>query len=319
MRVLMTGTTGFVGACTGEALVRAGHDVRCAVRRSVPPGACADVVSVGEIGPETSWDAAVAGVDCVIHLAARVHQMGESADPTVEKAYRDVNVLGAERLARCAARSGVRRLVFVSTVKVNGDERPSAYREADDPHPGDVYARSKREAEQALSRIAAETGLELVVVRPPLVYGPGVKANMLRMFEAIDRGLPLPLGRISNQRSLVYVGNLADALVACTVHPRAANRTFLVSDGRDLSTTELARMIAGALGRPARLVPVPPSLIRVAAGVLGRGDAAKRLLGSLTVDIGRIRSELEWRPPFSIEEGLRQTAAWFRGRRAAQP
>lgn len=278
-------------------------------------GTTIEVAPVGSIGPDTDWGAALSGVDTVVHLAARVHVTDETAaDPMA--AFRQVNVLGTERLARSAAAAGVRRLVFLSSVKVNGEgTRGRAYTEGDAPAPEDGYARSKWEAERGLARIADETGLEVVVLRPPLVYGPGVKANFLALMRAIDRGLPLPLGAIDNRRSLLFVGNLADAVVRCIGHPGAAGKTFLLRDGEDVSTPELIRRLARALERPARLFPFPPALLKLAAGLAGRREAADRLLGSLTVDDSRIRRELGWAPPHGLDQGLRITAAWYRSRR----
>jgi nucleoside-diphosphate-sugar epimerase len=317
-RVLVTGATGFVGRHLVDRLARAGLQVRGAVRR--PESAAhggdggAQMVAVGEIGPGTEWDAALEGVDVVVHLAGRAHVMQDRAsDPLAE--YRRVNLEGTTRLAARASAAGVKRLVFVSSVKVNGEAThgTDAFREDDRPAPLDPYGTSKWEAEQALRGVA---GLETVVVRPPLVYGPGVRANFLRMVQSVARGLPLPVGAVNNRRSLVFVGNLADALRACALHPRAAGETFLVSDGADLSTPELVRAIARHLDRPARLVPFPVPLLRLAGRAAGRGAQVDRLCGSLVVDGSRIRGLLDWRPPFTADQGLAETARWFREARA---
>jgi len=217
-------------------------------------------------------------------------------------------------LAREAAAAGVRRLVFISSIKVNGEETAEPYSESSLPQPTDPYGISKWEAEQELRKIEAETGLEIVVVRPTLVYGPGVKANFLNMMTFVQRGMPLPLAAIANKRSFIYVGNLADALTACAREPAAAGQTYLVSDGDDVSSPELIRRTANALGVQPRLFPLPPALMRVAGKLTGRTAAVKRLLGSLVVDSSRISRELGWKPPFSMEEGLRETAKWFLNR-----
>ena len=316
-RVLVTGATGFVGRSLCASLELKGVELRIAVRR--PPFAMPDKVAptmsviVGEIGPNTEWATALGSVDVVIHLAARVHVMHETAgDPLSE--FRRVNVAGTEHLAREAASCGVRRLVFLSSVKVNGEataDKP--YSEDDEPQPQDPYGISKREAEQALWRVARETGLEIVVIRPPLVYGPGVKGNFLVMTNTLRRGIPLPLGGIENQRSLIYVENLVDAIVLVSTHPLAAGETFLVRDGEDVSTPTLLRTMAAALDVPARVFSVPPAWLRICGKLVGKSQAADRLLGSLSVDDSKIRHMLGWHPPFSLSEGLAKTAASFRG------
>lgn len=249
-------------------------------------------------------------VDVVVHLASRVHVMHESSSDPLPL-YRQANTLGTLSLARQAAAAGVRRFVFVSTVKVNGEGRATAYSEDDAPCPTDPYAISKWEAEQGLRELAATTGMAVVIVRPPLVYGPGVKANFLSMMRWVERGLPMPFGAIRNQRSLVALGNLVDFLITCTTHPAAANQTFLVSDGDDLSTTELLRRMATALGKPSRLLPVPMWLLNAGATLVGKGDLAQRLCGSLRVDISKAKTLLGWSPPLSVDEGLRRAAAGF--------
>lgn len=311
-RVLVTGATGFVGRALCPRLLAEGWQVRAALREEGSARLCAGVEAafIESIGPQTSWDAALKGVDTVVHLAARVHQMHETApDPLV--AYREVNALGTERLARAAARAGVRRLVFASSVKVNGEESALPYREQTPPVPVDPYGISKWEAEQALRWVAAETGLEVVLLRPTLVYGPGVKANFYTMFRVIERGFPLPLAGIRNRRSLVYLGNLVDALVLCLTHPQAAGETFLVSDAEDVSTPQLVRRAARALGVPVRLVPFPVPLLRLACRLAGKASACARLTNSLAVDSSLIREKLGWRTPYTLQEGLEETARWY--------
>ncbi len=309
--VLVTGASGFVGTEVCRMLFECGWQVRASLRsaRELPAGV--DPVLVGDIGPDTVWSPALAGVDAIVHLAARVHIMRETAsDPLLE--FRRVNTAGTERLAAEAVKAGVRRLVCVSTVKVNGEAttgRP--FTEDDAPAPEDPYGVSKHEAELALQRVAANTGLEVVVVRPPLVYGAGVGGNLRRILRAVHAGLPLPFGAIDNRRSLVGVSNLADLIRVCLEHPAAAGQTFLVSDGRDLATSELVRLLAGGLGRAARLRSVPMPLIRVLGACLGRRAEVERLCGSLQVSPEKAQRLLGWEAPVPVEEGLRRTAEWF--------
>ena len=257
------------------------------------------------------FGATLAGTSTVLHAAARVHVIEESAtDPLSE--FRRVNVGGTLNLARQAASCGVRRFIFVSSVKVNGEstEAGHLFTAQQSPAPLDPYGISKMEAEDGLRRLAQETGMEVVIVRPPLVYGPGVKANFAALMRAVQRGLPLPLGAVThNRRSLVALDNLVDLLITCIDHPAAANQTFLVSDGEDLSTTDLLRRMARAMNAPARLLPVPPALLKLGAELIGKGDIAQRLLGSLQVDITHTRETLGWTPPISVDEGLRRGAA----------
>jgi nucleoside-diphosphate-sugar epimerase len=318
MKILVTGATGFVGQALCAELVRCGHKVRGALRRIDGPGrltAGVDAVVTGSIAAATNWSAALRGVDVVIHLAARVHVMqDEAADPLAE--YRRVNLYGTANLARQAKSAGVRRLVFVSSVKVNGEEIPGeqSYTERQVPSPRDPYGISKWEAEQALQEIARETGLEAVIVRPPLVYGPGVGGNFRRLLELVDCGIPLPLASVANRRSMIYLGNLVDLLAVCACHPAAAGKTFLVSDGEDVSTARLIRELARLLGRPVRLWPLPPVLLRLAGRLAGRRDEVERLCGSLVIDSSKIRRETGWAPPFSMAQGLAATAGWFQQR-----
>lgn len=294
MRILVTGAGGFVGSALVPALRGQGDEVTEAGRRNV-----------GELGPDTDWRPALGGVETVIHLANRAHVMREEvADPL--PLFRQVNVEGSVRLAEQAAAAGVRRLVFVSSIKVNGEAtRPGRpFTAADVPAPLDAYGLSKWEAEKALAAVAANTGLELVVVRPPLIYGPGVKGNLRSLMNVVRRGLPLPLGAVDNRRSLVGLGNLCDLLSLCARSPEAVGRTFLARDGEDLSTPDLIRRMGRAVGRPARLLPVSPALLRLAGVLTGRGAAVGRLLGSLEIDDAETRAVLGWVPPFGVDDGL---------------
>lgn len=311
MNVLITGANGFVGHSACARALADGMQVWGATRRAVPLPSGVVAVVVPGLGSPGGWVAGLTGCDAVLHAAARVHVMNDSvADPLIE--FRRVNVDGTLHLARQAAAAGVRRFVFVSSVKVNGEGTAAGhpFTAADAPAPQDPYGISKMEAEQGLRQIAADTGMEVVVVRPPLVYGPGVKANFATLMRWLQRGIPLPLGAVTdNRRSLVALDNLVDLLITCIDHPAAAHQTFLVSDGEDLSTTGLLRRMGQAMGTPARLIPVPPALLRLGAAALGQGDMAQRLLGSLQVDITHTRQTLGWTPPISVDEGLRRAAA----------
>lgn len=317
MRVLVTGASGFVGEAVIRRLQRDGDVAVCGAFRTQPASASEGIEAcpVGDLGPDTDWRDALADVDVVIHCAARVHVMHDTeADPLA--AYRRSNVEGTLHLARAAVQAGCRRLVFISSIKVNGESTVAGqpFSEASPPAPCDPYGISKLEAEQGLFALARETGLEVVVVRPPLVYGPGVKANFRAMMGWLQRGVPLPFGAIDNRRSLVGLDNLADLVVCCATHPAAANQVFLAGDGEDLSTTELLRRAAHALGRPARLLSVPAAWISAAARMLGRQSLATRLCGSLQVDTAKARTLLGWRPPDTVDEGLRKTAADYLAR-----
>lgn len=312
--ILITGASGFVGKALCANLVK-----RCAVRISVRNKSVADWpvgsdVIQASLSPEQDWVKALSGVSSVIHCAARVHVMNEEAvDPLVE--FRRVNVEGTLRLARQAAEARVRRFLFVSSIKVNGEHSSlgNPFTADQPPAPGDPYGVSKCEAEAGLRALSQETGMEVVIIRPPLVYGPGVKANFLAMMRWLQRGMPLPLGGVTaNRRSLVFLDNLVNLIVTCVDHPAAANQTFLVSDDEDLSTAALLRRMAAALGKPARLLPVPVELITMGAKLIGRPGIAQRLCGSLQADIGKTKALLGWSPPASVDDGLRITAEHWR-------
>jgi nucleoside-diphosphate-sugar epimerase len=305
---LVTGASGFVGQALVQQLARNNIPVRSAFRAS--DGVSGSSIAVGDIGPDTHWAPALEGCDRVVHLAARVHVMNDKAIDQLTE-FRRINVDGTLNLALQAAAAGVRRFVYLSSVKVNGEGTSPgrAFTEADAPNPQDAYGQSKHEAEQGLRQLSADTGMEVVIIRPPLVYGPGVKANFAALMRAVQRGWPLPLGAVHNQRSLVALDNLVDFIVTCITHPQAANQTFLISDGQDLSTTELVRGMAQAAGVPARLLPVPVWALQAGASLLGKGDAVQRLCGNLQVDISKARSLLGWVPPVSVEEGLRRAMA----------
>jgi len=313
MRILVTGASGFVGTALCRELLARGHTVRAAVRRLVPPSAVPSQlhqILVPDIAAEFDRRALVDGVGTVVHLAAIAHR--SSLD---DGEMRRVNCDAAVRLAEAAARS-VRRFIFLSSVKVHGEDSGSGtYAEDDALDPQDSYGRSKLEAERALTETAARVGIELAIVRPPLVYGPGVKANFLRLLGWVDSGLPLPFASVRNRRSLIYVGNLVDAIVRLVEHP-VARGPFLVSDDESVSTPELVSRIARVLGRSARLLPAPLALLRMAGMIAGRRDEIRRLTGNLAIDSLRARRLLDWRPPYTLDAGLAQTARWFRSVRA---
>jgi nucleoside-diphosphate-sugar epimerase len=311
--ILVTGSSGFVGSalCRGLEL-RGGSVLRAVLRHAKPDDAA---VVVGDIDSKTEWAEALNSVDAVVHLAARVHQIRDTAaDPMSE--FRKVNVEGTRRLAEAAACAGVKRFVFLSSIKVNGEmtDGVGAFTETDLPHPTDAYGVSKWEAEQILREVGQRTGMEAVILRLPLIYGPEVKANFLKLVRHIERGRPLPFGCIRNQRSLLGLSNLVDIICCCLGHQAAAGETFLASDGDDVSTPELVRRIAGVFGRPARLVPMPVWMMKLGGRVAGRSDQVKRLCGSLRIDSSKIRRKLGWTPVCTMEEELRRVAEWYSGR-----
>lgn len=305
MRVLVTGITGFVGAALARQLASTGtNEVVAPVRRPLEIPSI-ETPTLGEIGPGTDWRSVLANVEGVVHCAGRAHQMADSAaDPLA--AFRSVNTAGTLALAEAAAAAGVRRLVFVSSAKVHGEGGAAGrpFTEADDPAPADPYAVSKWEAEEGLARLAARSGLEVVTIRPPLVYGPDPKGNMLRLLRLVERRVPLPFGAVRNRRSMVGLGNLVSALTTALDHPAAAGGTYLVSDREDISTPDLIRLLASVMGRPARLLPLPPMLLRVLGRIAGRSEDLGRLLDSFGVDSSRIGNELGWVPPQTVEEGI---------------
>jgi nucleoside-diphosphate-sugar epimerase len=305
--ILVTGATGFVGRHLCAMLTQSGFPVRQAVRK---PSLEGDVAVVGDLGPQTDWASALDGIEVVIHLAARVHVLNEqAADPLRE--FRLVNRDGTIRLAQACVSAGVRRLVYISSIKVMGEGTAPGkpYHESMRPDPQDPYGVSKWEAEEYLRE---QKVLETVIVRPPLIYGPHVGANFLRLIKLVDRGLPLPLGSTGNKRSLVAVGNLCHFLMCCILHPAAVGETFLVSDGEDLSTTELVRQIGNHLGKRPLLLPAPYSVVRIPAALLRREEVIHRLWGWLQVDSQKARSLLGWQPPIEVGEGIRQTIKWYR-------
>lgn len=316
MLIAVTGAAGFVGCALVKALSTRGLPVRGLVRTrnslSCSSHSNFENFIVGDIHAGTDWSHSLRDVDCVIHCAARAHILREVASNPLA-AYRIVNVAGTRHLAEQAATFGVKRLVYLSSVKVHGEktEAGSRFAHNDKPMPEDAYGVSKWEAEQALREVSARTGLEIVIVRPPLVYGPEVKGNFRRLLGLAASGAPLPFGAVCNRRSLAGLANLVDLLIRCVDHPAAAGQTLLVSDDHDLSTPALIRGLRRALGKSPRLLPVPPSILRLAGRITGKAAEVERLIGSLQVDITHTREVLGWTPPVSVDEGLRQTAKWY--------
>lgn len=311
--ILLTGANGFIGQNLGAYLIKRGHQVIATTRRSEVDFDYTPlrIEKVGVIDTKTDWMAALEGVDVIIHLAARVHIMREKAtDPLSE--FRQMNVEGTMRLAQQAVETGVKRFIYLSSIGVNGKSTTThPFREDDQAAPEDPYAQSKWEAEQQLLALAAESGLEVCTLRPPLVYGPGAPGNFLRLLGLAAKGWPLPLASIDNRRSLVGIKNLCSLIEACTTHPQAAGEVFLVSDSQDISTPELIRILAETMRRPCRLWPFPPSVLGIISKFLGQQGVWARLAGSLQVDISKARQQLGWEPPFPLEQGLAETVDWY--------
>jgi nucleoside-diphosphate-sugar epimerase len=313
-QILVTGSTGFVGrALIDKLLSDSGHGLRAVTRNSIDTSfGAVETVEVKDLSSSTDWTIALKKVDVVIHLAARVHVMNDmSLDPLTE--FREVNVEGTLNLARQAVAAGVKRFIFISSIKVNGEltQLGHPFKADDAPAPIDPYGISKMEAEHGLQILAAKTGMEVVIIRPVLVYGPRVKANFFNMMKWLNRSIPLPLGAIHNKRSLVAIENLVDLINTCVSHPKAANQIFLVSDGNDLSTSELLRFMAVALRKSLVLLPVPSVVLEVFASLFGKRAVCQRLCGSLQVDISKTQLLLNWIPPVSVDEALAKTARYF--------
>lgn len=305
MNVLLTGATGFLGRRLAFKINSLTDFYLTSVVRSQSALAYGQRIYVDQIDGDTDWRSALIDKDLIIHTAAKVHVMNDEAQDAL-KEYRQVNVNGTLNLARQAAQNGVKRFIFISSIKVNGDHTTLRlrYTAEDSPKPEDAYGNSKWEAERGLLQIAAETRMEVVIIRPPLVYGPGVKGNFSNLIKLVKKGIPLPFGDVNNKRSLVSLDNLVDLIIVCISHPKAANQTFLAGDGQDLSTTELLTGIANAAGVPSRLIPISCSLLMFFALILGKKKEAQRLLGSLQVDISKAQDLLGWEPPLTVEEGL---------------
>jgi nucleoside-diphosphate-sugar epimerase len=307
MKILVTGASGFIGAAACRQLISENQNVLPVYRNTHSSG-----LGIGNINGSTNWCNALLSISHIIHTAARVHIMKENVNAPLPE-FRKVNVEGTLNLARQAAESGVKRFIFISSVKVNGEQTKSGmpFIEENITRSDDPYAISKFEAEEGLKHIASETNMELVIIRPPLVYGPGVKANFLCLMKLLHTGFPLPLGKINNRRSMVSLDNLIDFIITCTTHPKAANQTFLVSDGEDLSITQLLKRLASAMDIPSRLIPVPSILLQLGLRIAGKKSIANRLCGSLQIDTTKARTQLGWSPLLSVDAGLNKTAKFF--------
>jgi nucleoside-diphosphate-sugar epimerase len=309
VKTLVTGASGFVGAAVCRQLISESKNFLPVHRNDHQLGS-----AMGNINGSTDWSNALKKISHVIHTAARVHVMKEKDTDSLSK-FRKVNVEGTLNLARQCAESGVKRFIFISSIKVNGEQTANgmAFTEKDKPAPCDPYAISKYEAEEGLRNMALETGMEVVVIRPPLIYGPGVKANFLSLMKLVKTGIPLPLGRIDNKRSMVSLNNIVDIIVTCLTHSKAGNQTFLISDGEDLSVTQLIKRLASAMDVPSRLIPIPPFCLQFGLRIIGKQSIADRLLGSLKIDNTKIRTLLNWTPILNVDEGLRKTVKFFIG------
>ena len=312
MKILVTGANGFIGTQLSETLANSGHQVRNTARSIAPNSLITSEMITCDLESADNLDHLTTGCDAIVHLAGRAHVMSD--DPaTSESLYLSANVVVTRRLAQSAARTGVKRMILMSSVKVNGESTTidSPFTSQDTPNPQDPYGRSKTQAEQTLWDVALTSGLEGVVIRPPLVYGPGVRANFASLIGIVDRGIPLPLGSIRNKRSFVSVDNLIDCIATALQSPNAGGQTFLVSDGQDLSTPELIRAIASSLHKSPMLIPIPTALLKLAATTAGKRNAYDRLCGSLTVDIASTKQKLSWTPPFTVQESLQRTVDAF--------
>jgi nucleoside-diphosphate-sugar epimerase len=306
MNILVTGANGFLGKKLCETLTQQNHNVSAVIRSNDTIVKNTQLI-IKQLSKETIWDDVLSCIDVVIHLAGRAHVMKEEASDPYQ-AYAEINVDATRHLAEQAALNGVKRFIFLSSVKVNGEStKKSAFTESDQPQPEDDYGKTKYEAEKALSKIAQETEMEVVIIRPPLVYGKGVKANFKNLIKLSQSGLPMPFGAVHNKRSLIYIENLIDFIMVCIDHPQAANQTFLVSDDHDVSTTQLIKSIANASGKKSRLIPIPNNWLTFMFKLLGKPSLSDRLCGNLQVDISKAKTLLSWKPPFSFKDGIART------------
>jgi UDP-glucose 4-epimerase len=312
MKILVTGATGFIGTQLSKTLANSGHQVRDTARSVAPNCSTTHELITCDLESADNLDHLTMGCDAIVHLAGRAHVMSDNP-ATSESLYVSANVDVTRKLAQSAARTGVKRMILLSSVKVNGESTTinTPFTAQDIPNPQDPYGRSKTQAEQALWDVASSSGLEGIVIRPPLVYGPGVRANFASLIGIVNRGIPLPLGSIQNKRSFISIDNLINCITTALQSSNAAGQTFLVSDGNDLSTPELIRSIASALHKSPMLIPFPPALLKLAATTAGKRSAYDRLCGSLTVDIASTKQNLSWTPPFTVQDSLQRTVDAF--------
>ena len=314
MKVLVTGVNGFIGKTLCPRLIADKYDVIGTVRhKEIVPGITGkiQIFETGEIDGQTKWEDALRGCDAVIHLAARVHIMAKGVK-IQKKLYERINVDGTTNLVRQSIKNDIKRFVFISTVKVNGEGKNSPYRDTDIPLPQDYYSESKYNAEEQIKEIANHSTMDYVIIRPTLVYGPYVKANFLNLIRIIDHGFPLPFASITNKRGIIYIENLIDAILLCLQHPKAARQTYLISDEQNVSTPQLIRLIAAALKKNPHLFRFPLRILNFTGNLARRRKVTDRICGSLTVDMSKINNELGWRPRFTLEEGLKKTINWYR-------
>lgn len=310
--ILITGASGFVGHHACNSFVKNGHNVIALTRRENFPLTHPNL-KVSQLSANTDWQALLKDVHIILHLAGRAHVMHDEADD-IYHAYKQVNVEATQALATEAVKAGVKRFIYISSIKVNGEQTfHQPYTAFDDVHPEDDYGKTKFEAEQVLSLVASGTGMEVVIIRPPLIYGAGVKANVLNLIKICQQPLPLPFGAIHNKRSMVYIENLVDFMLLCTMHPKAANETFLISDDEDVSITTLVSTIRQALGRPRWLLPIPASALHFFCKLIGKPSLAVRLCGNLQVDISKTKQLLDWKPPFTFKQGMEKTVQSYLG------
>lgn len=312
-KIIITGASGFLGNALLHELNLTNHTLFPVYRFSKKIVAEKNARFIDEIGPNTNWSDIFVGIDSVVHCAARVHVMNDTVEDSLE-AFREVNVWGTIRLAQAAAQAGVKRFIFISSIKVNGESTitRTAYTSSDKPVPKTPYGISKAEAEEQLRKLGTETGMEIVIIRPPLVYGPGVKANFAAISELVSKGLPLPFGMAnSNKRSMVYVGNLVNLIGECITNPNAANKVFLVSDNNDLSLAEFIKLLSVAMGKKAVLLPVPKFIFLLLCKLTGKSSLVDRLFGSLQIDINDTCETLNWAPPYTVEDGFKETVKNF--------
>jgi len=316
MKICVTGSSGFIGKALCKQLLKYKHDILATSRYSnlpdIKPEKNLKFIQIEDINIEKKWPEILSGVECIIHCAARAHIMNDNKVDSLSL-YQKVNVEGTRKLAEQASIAGVKRLIFLSSIKVNGEltKKSFCFRHADIPFPEDAYGISKWEAEQVLWEISRKSGLEIVIIRPPLVYGPGVKGNFLRLLNLVKRNVPIPLATVDNYRSFIGIDNLVDLLIRCTDHPGASGQTFLVSDGEDLSTPTLIKKISSAMGKKNFLFPVPISLIKFIGRMVGKSSEVDRLLSSLQIDSSLVYDKLGWKPPLNSDEGLLKMIKWY--------